>query len=364
MQRRNFFFSTAALGATILGGMSPGLAQAVDACVPPPPAGGINAVTEIKALRIPTGPYAGAYEIAPNGLSNWYFTNLGLISIVQYLDAPDLDKYIRTYLDLYISKLEPDVSIKDVHFPFGRANTSNFTLAMADSDDSYAATTLTLAVRYLRASQNWAWWDKNKTRLKDMAYRNIALSVKPNGLTSVFQAPRSQTNNAGYLMDNCEVYRGLRDFSAVLRERGDAADAAYYELFAKNIGTAMQGLFSAGTSAFRMADLSIQTDTSFYPGTSCQVFPQVFGVTELAGFYDRAWNFLNSNSVGWEKGTLDPYPFAVLGLAAAKRGQASLAKAQLVSMEKTFTTNRPMITINEIGFYQRTQSVLAGRADV
>ncbi|HYW58398.1 MAG TPA: hypothetical protein VE934_15685 [Polaromonas sp.] len=344
--------------------MSSSLAQTVDACVPPPPAGGINAVAEIKALRIPTGPYAGAYEIAPNGLSNWYFTNLGLISIVQYLDAPDLDKYIRTYLDLYISKLEPDMSIKDVHFPFGRANPSSFTLAMADSDDSYAATTLTLAVRYVRASQNWAWWDKNKTRLKDMAYRNIAISVKPNGLTSVFQAPRSQTNNAGYLMDNCEVYRGLRDFSAMLRERGDTADAAYYDLFAKNIGTALQGLFSAAPSGFRMADLSIQTDTSFYPGTSCQVFPQVFGVTELSGYYDRAWSFLCSNSVGWEKGTLDPYPFAVLGLAAAKRGQTALAKAQLASMEKTFTTNRPMITINEIGFYQRTQSVLAGRADV
>ena len=53
-----------------------------------------------------------------------------------------------------------------------------------------------------------------------MAYRNIALAVKPNGLTSVFQASRNQTNKAGYLMDNSEVYRGLRDFAAVLRERG------------------------------------------------------------------------------------------------------------------------------------------------
>lgn len=370
MQRRNFFLGTAALSATILGGMSPSLAQAVDACAPSPPTtptsptGGINAITEIKALRIPTGPYAGAYEIAPNGLSNWYFTNLGLISIVQYLDAPDLDKYIRTYLDLYISKLEPDMSIKDVHFPFGRANTSSFTLAMADSDDSYAATTLTLATRYLRASQNWAWWDKNKTRLKDMAYRNIALAIKPNGLTSVFQAPRNQTNNAGYLMDNSEVYRGLRDFAVMLRERGDAADAAYYDSFAKNIATAMATLFSPASNAFRMADLSTQTETSFYPGTTCQVFPQVFGVTECAPYYDRAWNFLAVNSPGWETGKLDPFPFAVLGFAAAKRGLTTVAKAQQATIEKTFTTNRPLVTINELGFYQRTKSVLSGRTDV
>lgn len=364
MQRRQFFLQTVALGTTLVGGMSPSLAQTVDACAPPPPAGGINAVAEIKALRIPTGPYAGAYEIAPNGLSNWYFTNLGLIAIVQYLDAPDLDKYIRTYLDLYISKLEPDVSIKDVHFPFGRANTSSFTLALADSDDSYAATTLTLAVRYLRASQNWAWWDKNKTRLKDMAYRNIALAVKPNGLTSVFQAPRNQTNNAGYLMDNSEVYRGLRDFAAMLRERGDSVDAAYYDSFANNIGIAITTLFSSATHAFRMADLSTQTETSFYPGTACQVFPQVFGVTECAPYYDRAWNFLAVNSPGWEAGKLDPYPFAVLGFAAAKRGLATVAKAQQASIEKTFSVNRRMITINELGFYQRIKSVLSGRTDI
>ena len=368
MQRRNFFLGTAAVTATMLGGVNNSFAQTVDACAPPPPAplptGGINAVAEIKALRIPTGAYAGAYEISPNGLSNWYFTNLGLISIVQYLDGPDLDKYIRSYLDLYISKLEPNLSIKDVNFPFGRANPSNFTLVLADSDDSYAATTLTLATRYLRASQNWAWWDKNKLRLKDMAYRNIALAVKPNGLTSVFQAPRNQTNNAGYLMDNSEVYRGLKDFAAMLKERGDTADAAYYDSFAKNIATSMATLFSAATGGFRMADLSTQTETTFYPGTTCQVFPQVFGVTECASYFDRAWNFMAVNSPGWETGKLDPYPFAVLGFAAAKRGLTTLAKAQQTSIEKSFIANRPMVSINELGFYQRTKSVLAGRADV
>ena len=371
MLRRHFFLKTAAFTATatMLGGLNNSFAQSTG-CVPtptptpPPDTTGLNVVEAIKALRVPTGPYAGAYEMAPNGVANWYFANLGLISIVQYLNAADLDKYIRSYLDLYISKLEANVSIQDVNFPVGRANPSNFTLVLADSDDSYAATTLTLAVRYLRATQNWAWWDKNKARLKDMAYRNIAVSVKPNGLTSVFQSPRNQTNNAGYLMDNCEVYRGLRDFAAMLRERGDAADATYYDSFAKGIATAMATLFSPSTNAFRVADLSTQTETSFYPGTTCQVFLQVFGVTELSGYFDRAWNFLSVNSVGWEKGGLDPYPFAVVGFAAAKRGQTALAKTQMAFIEQTFVSNRGLVTINELGFYQRSKSVLAGRLDV
>ena len=380
MLRRQFFrgpVATAAIGLTgsLFLGMGSTLAQTCTptTTTPPPPApigvtpavgGVLNAVEAIKALRIPTGPYTGAYEIAPNGLSNWYFTNLGLISIVQYLDGPGLDTYIRTYLDLYLSKLEPDLSIKDIQFPFGRANTSAFTLVMADSDDSYVATTLTLAARYLKASQNWAWWDKNKARLKDITYRNIALSVKPNGLTSVFQSPRSQSNNAGYLMDNCEVYRGLRDFCALLTERGDTADAAYYGQFANGIAKSLAGLFSPASNAFRMADLSLQTDTSFYPGTSCQVFPQVFGVQELAGYFTPAWNFLSTNSPGWETGKLDPYPFAVVGLAAAKRGQTTPAKTQMAYIEKTFVSNRSLITINELGFYQRTKSVLAGGTDI
>ena len=378
MLRRQFFkgpVATAAIGVgtSFFLGIGNSLAQT---CVPTtttptsptvvsPAVGGVlNAVDAIKALRVPTGPYTGAYEIAPNGLSNWYFTYLGLISIVQYLDGPGLDTYIRTYLDLYLSKLEPDLSIKDVQFPFGRANTSAFTLVLADSDDSYAATTLTLAARYLKLSQNWAWWDRNKSRLKGIAYRNIALAVKPNGLTSVFQSPRSQTNNAGYLMDNCEVYRGLRDFCAILSERGDAADAAYYGQFANGIAKSLVALFSSGSNAFRMADLSLQTETSFYPGTSCQVFPQVFGVSELATYFTPAWNFLSTNSPGWETGKLDPYPFAVIGLAAAKRGQTTLAKTQMDYVEKTFVANRPLITINELGFYQRTKSVLAGGTDI
>lgn len=375
MQRRNFFVKSSALAvaATLLGGVSNSMARTrysrtttstATAPAPAPASSGLNAVEEIKALRIPSGPYTGAYEIAPNGLMNWYFANLGLISVVQYLDAPALDLYIRVYLDLYISKLEPNLSIQDVHFPFGRANTSSFTLALSDSDDSYAATLLSLAVRYLRASQNWAWWDKNKARLKDLAYRNIVMSVKPNGMTSVFQSPRNQTNNAGYLMDNAEVYRGLRDFAALLRERGDTADATYYDQFATSISAAMGGLFSTSTSAFRMADLSTRTETTFYPGTTCQVFPQVFGVAELSGYYDRAWNFFNVNTPGWETGKLDPYPWGVLGLAAAKRGQTALANAQLASIEKTFAANRALITINELGFFQRTRSLLAGRADV
>lgn len=324
---------------------------------------GINALAEIKALRIPTGPYAGGYEIAPNGLMNWYFANLGLLPIVQHLSSTELDTYARGYLDLYLRNLNANYSIDDVHFPEGRANTSNFTKALSDSDDSYAATFLSLVARYLRASNNWSWWEANKAMLKHVAYHNLARAVKPNALTNTFQAPRSNTWPVAYLMDNCEVYRGLRDFAAVLRERGDG-DAAYYDSFATAIAGGILKLFRTTEGAFVVSDASPAVETSFYAGTTCQVFPQAFGVAEAAPLFGHGWNWLNRNSPTWEDGRYDPYPWAVLGFVAARRGLFTQARTQLATIDRKFASTRAQVTINELGFYQRTRNVLAGGADV
>lgn len=371
MQRRNFIMATTALTS---GSFIHQTAMAQTTCTPSPvgspsptpiPAGsGINAIAEIKALRIPTGPYAGGYELAPNGRLNWYFTALGLLPIVQYLNAADLDLHIRSYLDLYLRNLTAAGTIEDVDFPFGRANTKSFTKILSDSDDSYAATFLTLAVRYVRASRNWTWWEANKPRIKDMAYRNLALTAKRTGLTCVFQAPRSQTNSLGYLMDNCEVYRGLRDFASLLRERGELNDANYYDLLAANTASGVVGLFNVANNAFTPSDGSPTPETSFYPGTTCQVYAQAFGVTELASLYDRGWAFLEARTPRWENGQYDPYSWAILGYVAAKRGNVTQARAQLATIEKMFAANRGVVTINELGFYQRTKAVLTGATDV
>lgn len=370
MQRRNFLLNTTALSIASIG---TGLAQAQTVCVPgttppvnptnpaTPSTAGIDVIKEIRSLRVPTGPYAGGYEIAPNGRLNWYFTNLGLLPIVQFLNASDLDTMIRSYLDLYLRSLTAAETIDDINFPLGRANPSSFTKIASDSDDSYASTFLTLMVRYLRASQNWAWWDANKVRIKSVAYHNLALTAKPSGLTSVFQAPRSQTNSIGYLMDNAEGYRGLRDLASLMRERGDTGDATYADLLATNAAAGMTAkTFNAAGNAFTPSDADLKPVASFYPGTTCQIYAQAFGVTELASRYDAGWNYLNKVTPGWEDGHCDPYPWAILGTVAAMRGQLALARAQQASIEKKFVASRGLVTINELGFYQRTKSILAG----
>lgn len=322
----------------------------------------IDAVAEIKALRIPTGPYAGGYELAPNGGLNWYFANLGLVAVVPVLGAADLQSHVLPYLNLYLANVDSATStIADIELPYGRANTSVFKKVASDSDDSYASTFLSLATRYVVASANWAWWESNKAALKNMAYRNLALTAKSSGLTSVFQSPRSQSNSSGYLMDNCEGYRGLRDFAAILRSRSELHEANYYDLLASNTAEGVSRfLFKAPAQAFLSSDAAPALTADFYPGTTCQVYPQAFGLRELAGQFTAGWNYFSTHTPGWETGSHDPFPWAILGYVAALRGQTGLASAQLATIDKLFAANRRLVTINELGFYQRTKSVLAG----
>ena len=111
MRRRSLLEKVPALGAGLL------LCSASWASEARAP---IDAVAEIKALRILSGPYAGGYELAPNGRLNWYFANLGLLPLVPMLSAPDLETYVLPYLNLYLVSTDPATStISDIEFPYG-----------------------------------------------------------------------------------------------------------------------------------------------------------------------------------------------------------------------------------------------------
>lgn len=49
---------------------------------------------------------------------------------------------------------------------------------------------------------------------------------------------------------------------------------------------------------------------------------------------------------------------------AAKRGDNARAQTQMTATEKRYTSHPEWVTINELGFYQRTQSLLNGFTDI
>lgn len=338
-------------------------ANSAKAPTPAPTPKPIDAPQEIKNLRIPNGDYAGGYLIAPAGRLQFYFANLGLNGIVPNLSATELDQYILPYLELYIRKLTPNYTIQDVVFTDGTF--LNYTLQNPDSHDAYAGTFLTLAVSYVKARGNYNWFETNKATLKNIAYYNILLSAggKTSGLVSVFQ-PGSNTNQTGYLMDNAEAYKGIRDFSAMLRSRKDI-EADYYDSFATNIARGIGQLYDSQRRAFKSDDTVASASPIFYPGTTCQVFPQAMDIVEVSTNFTNAWNYLNSKTPRWEFNfdSNNNFPWAILGYVAAKRGDSAKARTQMQTIDKLFVNNRPMVTINELGYYQRTKNRLANIAN-
>lgn len=267
MQRRSFH-------CAVLACSLPSWAHAKRRHPPPPPPTPIDVIGGIKALRVNAGPLTGGYRIAPDGRLNWYFTQLGLIAIVQYLSAADLDFYIRRYLDLYLARQLSNYTIEDVNFNNGSLD--NITLVPSDSDNSYAATCLSLAARYLKASGNWTWWNEHRDTLLAMAQANIIDQIKANGLCRVFQPPRSTTTSEyGFTMNNAEDYRGLRDLAEICNLRGDSTQATALQTQAQRIGQAMNTvLWDSTRRGYKVSDEDAQADLrSFYPGSCCQVFP-------------------------------------------------------------------------------------------
>ena len=49
---------------------------------------------------------------------------------------------------------------------------------------------------------------------------------------------------------------------------------------------------------------------------------------------------------------------------AAKRGDTSRALTQLAATEARYRADPGLVTINELGFYQRTRSLLQGMPDI
>lgn len=355
MQRRTF-------QCGLLAASWPGWALARRPAPPPTP---IDAVARIQALRINSGPLTAGYRIAPYGRLNWYFSHLGLIAIVQYLSASDLELYIRSHLDLYLSRLQTNFTIEDVNF--NDASLQNITLVPSDSDNSYASTFLSLAARYLKASGNWAWWTAHRDTLLAVAQNNIVDQIKANGLSRVFQPPRStSTSEYGFTMNNAEDYRGLRDLAEIYSLRGDSTQASVLRGHAHRIGQAMSDvLWDSARQGYKVSDQDLHADTrSFYPGSCCQVFAQAHGVVECSGHDDAAWNFLNTWHPRWPQESYDPFPWCILGFVAARRGNTTRALTQQSNTERLYQSDPGLVTINELGYYQRTKSVLLGRPDV
>jgi len=312
-------------------------------------------------LEVTTGTYAGAYRSSLGGKIIWYFSNLALLHFVDIYPNK-----IKNYLNLYISKLESNKTVKDIASDL-------VTKVDPDSHDSYASTFLMLACKYVRATQDLTWWNANLINLKDIAYNNLAIQVKSSpvpGLISVFQAGStiggSPASQVGYLMDNCENYGGLKVFADLLTETGNAADGTYYGNVATSVMNGIGGLWDNANSVWLWVDVITSGNTGklFYPALTAQIFPELYQVPVYAApdKYAFGYKYLNDNDKSWWEKKSDSFPWLILGYFAALRRKDVIKASKMLSFSaKYFLPSDGRYTIENIGWAQGIQNILTNK---
>lgn len=262
---------------------------------------------------------------------NPYYGNLAAIGMCK---MPELAGRVKNWLQWYVDHLNcPDKwgmagTIYDYAVLPGNVP-SYQSKNDADSTDSYAASFLSLA---------WSCYETGVGLLQDavkqilaklfMIADSLLLTQQSDGCT--WAKPDYQIK---YLMDNCEVYRGLRDFAALLGALGVPANKKYYDSRADQVLKGINGMWMFGSWAIEHDTLTKADLSKWYPDATAQLFPVMQGVLlpgdpkaqqSYAAFTKAwpAWSQLVFNKQ-------DPFPWVMVAYTAALMGDYDRVDAYL-----------------------------------
>lgn len=314
----------------------------------------IDVIARLRDVhRVAVGRLTGAYVVAPAGMVNWYFANTALTAIHGDLSPTQRGMLILPHLDLAVRRLTATATLSDVEF-VGGDPTAALVLHRPDSHDSYAATLLSLAARLQADADGRAWLAAHVKTLETLAEANLLSQQKPSSLIAVFQKA-SGLSQVGYFMDGCEDLAGLLDLASVLDRCGRPLTAARCRVAAVKLVAGLKSLWDPTRLRFRASDAIAHAGAAFYPDATCQIFPEALGLTALQPLYAAGWKALNLLAPTWSAGTLDSYPWMMLGWVAAQRGARSPALRQMALLEARLPLDPAHVPIHDLGFYHRTR---------
>lgn len=250
-----------------------------------------------------------------------YFSNFAAMAILE--DAACYPP-VERYLDWYLRNLEDNGTIRDYHYD----ENLNAKTASPDSEDAYAGTYLSLVNIYRKKTGRTQWVRKNLAGLKKVASSMINLMDR-DGLTYALARYRVK-----YLMDNCEVYRGMADFTELLDDIGDL-EAPYFRTKAEAIANGIQrvlwnprgGHYYPSKTGWLRPRVNLK---KFYPDASCQVFPVLYGlITAESDRGTRLYKLFNENHPDWVHIKPPDYPWVILGYYACLHGDQQKAYEKL-----------------------------------
>lgn len=301
----------------------------------------------------------GASQINP------YYGNLAAIGLTH---DPSSYSTVQAWMQWYIGHLNwPDQwGLHGTMYDYAYSNGTETSKNTADSTDSYAATFLSLALAYYQTGDLSA-----QNYIKALAYQLdviggvLVQTQQSDGLT--WAKPNYQIK---YLMDNCEGYRGLRDLALLFQNAfGDSTKAAYYNAVADHMLQGIQTLWMNGNWAVYkdgVGNLAAPNMGTWYPDATSQIFPALEGVIAASDSRSvQVYNNLNNAWPGWPSlsfNSQDPFPWVLVGDAAAIMGDATRATAYMQSINtKYVSTGFPWTWYSaEAGWFLRLNAYMLG----
>jgi hypothetical protein len=271
-----------------------------------------------------------------------YYGNLAAIGMTRYPTSASIN-LVENWMKWYVNHLNwPDKwgldgSIYVYNYDHGAVSSTH----TADSTDSYAATFLSLA---------WAFYSTGNPEAQEYVK---TLSSQLEAVAQVIIKTRDSDGmtwalpdyKIKYLMDNCEVYRGLRDVALLWQKAfNDTSKADYYNAAANQLYNSLLGLYLGnGRWAYYKDQLGNRPAPNlgvWYPDATAQMFPVMQGV--LPGSDERAkatYNAFNGAWPGWPNLSFsgqDPFPWTMIGATAAVMGDTGRVNTYVHNIETKY----------------------------
>lgn len=209
-----------------------------------------------------------------------------------------------------------------------------------DSADSYAATFLTLARRYFEVSGDREIFWQNRQKFKGICDVPVRLKSR-DGLTWA-----KPTYKVKYLMDNCEVFKGLKDAAFLWREVFHCHSLGrYYHRQAQEVQAGILQKLRKGEEFYKQKYLVFKFPAKWnrwYPDVVCQLYPIIFEVlpckSDLAkSLYQKVLNNGQINPhCDWINLRTGKFPWLIAGFASAIMEDHQNAQKFLQKVGKEF----------------------------
>lgn len=286
-----------------------------------------------------------AYTYTLQGKQYWKIDPYeGNYDALALLDDPTQSNLtiVKNWMAWILHHLNPDGSIYDYYTNVDSVNGgTEYSAGDFDSQDSYAATFLTLAVKYIQVVPSDSTWLKGYSKQLESIGNAIqavtADASHPFGPDLYDGLTVAKLNyHAKYTMDNSEVNEGLRNMIWLEQNVCTYHNVSFYQTLLDNNTSGFANLWDANESMYLDAegDTGLTWNT-FYPYAVCNLYPIWCGVIMPSSSRASAlWDAFNSHYSSWQNGTrYADYPWTIVCYAAAVMNDSSKVNTYLTYIQ-------------------------------